>query len=124
MNVVILCGQLSSDPRCTELPSGELRWSIELSTPSADGMLTVPVSWHGALPKAGWGTGTTLYVAGRVRRRFFRVGGVTQSRTEVVAQSMVELTGRGSSMVALKRALRVLDPDEAARLRSVLPALE
>lgn len=124
MNLVVVSGTLSSDPRCTELPSGELRWSIDVSTPSSDGVLTVPVAWHGALPGAHWAKGTDVCVAGQVRRRFFRVGGVTQSRTEVVAQSIVELTRRGSAAAALRRVVRVLDPDEVARLRSVLPAPE
>jgi single-strand DNA-binding protein len=124
MNVVILSGQLSSDPRCTELPSGELRWSIELSTPTNEGATTVPVAWHGTLPDDRWRAGTQLCVAGEVRRRFFRSGGTTQSRTEVLAAAMVELTSRRSAAVALRQVMRVLDHDQAARLRSGLPALE
>ena len=33
--------------------------------------------------------GAEVVVSGRVRRRFFRAGGVTQSRTEVVADAVV-----------------------------------
>ena len=144
MNIVIVSGRISSDPRCTEVPSGELRWSIEVTTPaeapSVTGRITtgravqagaaraavsvtatVPVAWHGPLPAGEWAAGTEVCVAGSVRRRFFRVGGLTQSRTEVIAHSLVRVAPRGSTTTALRRVLRALDGDEVARLRSVLP---
>ena len=148
MNIVVLSGRISSDPRCTELPSGELRWAIEVTTsaeapttgrtttgrtttgPAAQAgaaraatsvTATVPVAWHGPLPAGEWAAGTEVCVAGSVRRRFFRVGGLTQSRTEVIAHSLVRVAARGSTTTALRRVLRVLDDDEVARLRSVLP---
>lgn len=149
MNIVILSGRISSDPRCTELPSGELRWSIDVTTPAealaATGRAgtgragtgraaqagvaraalsvtaTVPIAWHGPLPVGEWAAGTEVCVAGSVRRRFFRVGGLTQSRTEVIAHSLVRVAARGSTATALRRVLRALDDDEVARLRSVLP---
>ena len=43
-------------------------------------------------PRAGaatWAAGDEVLVTGRIRRRFFRAGGVTQSRTEVVATDVV-----------------------------------
>ncbi len=144
MNIVIVSGRISSDPRCTELPSGELRWSIEVTTPveaaaatgrtttarpaqagadrgATSATATVPVAWHGPLPAGEWAAGTEVCVAGSVRRRFFRVGGLTQSRTEVLAHSLVRVAARGSTTTALRRVLRALDDDEVARLRSVLP---
>jgi single-strand DNA-binding protein len=124
MNVVILSGQLSSDPRCTELPTGELRWSLDLTTSLVEGNCTVPVSWHGTLPSDQWCAGSVLCVVGHARRRFFRVGGITQSRTEVLAQSIIQVGPRSSPTVALRRAMRVLDSDVVTRLRSMLPALE
>jgi hypothetical protein len=39
-----------------------------------------------------WTTGTALEIVGAVQRRFFRAGGVTQSRIEVVARSIVEVS--------------------------------
>ena len=35
---------------------------------------------------ASWEAGQAVVVVGHVRRRFFRAGGATQSRTEVVAE--------------------------------------
>jgi single-strand DNA-binding protein len=46
--------------------------------------------WHGAPGKAGdYDAGDEIVVVGRVRRRFFRSGGATQSRTEVVVDALV-----------------------------------
>jgi single-strand DNA-binding protein len=135
MNIVVLVGRLSSTPRLTELPSGDQRWAFELSCAShpdspvpaaaATGesvTLSVPVAI--VTPLAGierFDTGTELVVAGVVRRRFYRAGGTTQSRTEVVAQSVIEITARRSPERALAMALRALGREQALRLRSVLP---
>lgn len=135
MNIVVLVGHLSSPPRLTELPSGDQRWAFELSCssdpaspiPSASAagesvVLSVPVAV--AVPVTGiqrFDTGTELVIAGVVRRRFYRVGGVTQSRTEVVAQAVVAITPRRPLDRALATAVRVLGHDQAGRLRSVLP---
>jgi single-strand DNA-binding protein len=136
MNIVVLSGHLSSPPRLTELPSGDERWVLELSCPSdpaspvpattAAGestLLSVPVAVNSRV--AGiehFDTGTELVVTGVVRRRFFRAGGSTQSRTEVVAQSVVEVTARRSAGRALSSVLRAVGADQAARLRDALPA--
>lgn len=135
MNIVVLVGRLSSAPRQTQLPSGDERWAFELScesdptspVPSASVAgesvtLSVPVAV--AAPIAGieqFDTGTELVVAGVVRRRFYRVGGVTNSRTEVVAQSVVQITARRPADKALTMALRALGREQARRLRAVLP---
>jgi hypothetical protein len=43
-----------------------------------------------------------------VRRRFFRAGGVTQSRTEVVAASVVKASSRRSAARAIEVAVAAL----------------
>ncbi|MFN8022266.1 MAG: hypothetical protein U0Q03_12145 [Acidimicrobiales bacterium] len=118
MNIVILAGRLSSEPRRTELPSGTVRWNLELSCPTPDGrVLGVPISWESEVPDT-WDTGTELVVGGVVRRRFFRAGGVTQSRTEVEAATVVEITRRRPVDTALARTLRSLDDQVRAALRA------
>jgi single-strand DNA-binding protein len=130
MNIVVLVGRLSSTPRQTQLPSGDERWAFELSCESDPASsvvgecitLSVPVAV--AAPINGierFDTGTELVVAGVVRRRFYRVGGITQSRTEVVAQAVIEITARRPADKALGTALRVLGRDQARRLRALLP---
>jgi single-strand DNA-binding protein len=91
MNVVVLRGRLSRPAEQRELPSGETLVQLEITIlRPGEKAETAPVVWHNAPPSA-----TTLdvdqevVVLGRVRRRFFRAGGSTQSRTEVVAEQVV-----------------------------------
>ncbi|HET7523922.1 MAG TPA: hypothetical protein VFJ79_07250, partial [Acidimicrobiales bacterium] len=48
--------------------------------------------------------GVGVVVVGRVRRRFFRSGGVTQSRTEVVASRVVRAGASARVRAALDEA--------------------
>jgi single-strand DNA-binding protein len=135
MNIVVLAGRLSSTPRRTELPSGDERWAFELScdsdptspVPGATVVgetvtLSVPVSIAAPMARIDrFDTGTELVVTGVVRRRFYRAGGVTQSRTEVVAQAVIEITSRRPLDRAVAMATRALGREQARRLRSVLP---
>ncbi len=74
----------------------------------------MPVAWFD--PPA-WATaldaGAGVVVTGRVRRRFFRAGGITQSRTEVVASKVVRATATSRVAALLADAMAVLD--QAAR---------
>lgn len=99
LNEARLCGVLTEPPRRVERPNGEVRWMLELNTVAQDGQ-AVPVMWPGELiacttcvgTPSMWTTGTALEIVGAVQRRFFRAGGVTQSRIEVVARSIVEVS--------------------------------
>jgi single-strand DNA-binding protein len=68
---------------------------------------TVPVAWHDASPsaRAALDDGAVVLVVGAVRRRFFRVGGATQSRTEVVATTVVPVRRRKQVATALDEAI-------------------
>jgi single-strand DNA-binding protein len=89
-NVVVLRGALAAEPRQRELPSGSVIAQFDITSRDEGGTQTVPVAWF---DPPSWSAelepGTELVVIGSVRRRFFRVGGVTQSRTEVVAEKVV-----------------------------------
>ena len=54
------------------------------------------------------GVDDEVLVTGQVRRRFFRAGGSTQSRTEVVAVAVVPVRARAKARKALERALAPL----------------
>jgi single-strand DNA-binding protein len=91
INLVFLEGVLARPAQDVELPSGSRLVALEVTVRRTDGPAEpVPVSWSD--PPA-WASaldaGTDVVVLGRVRRRFFRAGGVTQSRTEVVASRVV-----------------------------------
>ncbi len=89
-NIVILRGTLAADPRPRELPSGSILLQFDVTTRDESGTQSVPVAWFepaaAGVPAAA---GDDLVVIGSVRRRFFRAGGATQSRTEVVAEQVL-----------------------------------
>lgn len=94
MNLVILRGALSRPPEVRDLRSGELVVEYDLKASARDGAPaeSVPVVWFS--PPAGAAAAdlevdTEVVVVGRVRRRFFRSGASTQSRTEVVADKVL-----------------------------------
>lgn len=103
MNVAILRGRLSSPPREQQLASGDRLVSLEVTTRVEHGPAdSVPVAWFpGSGPTPAWEAGQEVVVVGRVRRRFFRAGGATASRTEVVASSVVAANRRAATSKAL-----------------------
>ena len=114
VNLVVLRGVLSSDPRTREMPSGATLPQLELTTRLDDGAVaTVPVVVTDADAQVTSLTaGDDVVVVGRVARRFFRAGGVTQSRTEVVAERVVRANRRQAAERARKRAADLLDAAE------------
>jgi len=90
MNVVVLQGTLSRPAARRVLPSGDEVVAYEVTTRNAEGQAdTVPVVWPSAPTGSEWDRGVAVVVTGRVRRRYYRAGGATQSRTEVVANGVV-----------------------------------
>ena len=111
MNVTVLKGRLSRPAAERVLPSGDRIVNLEVSI-REDGHPTdtVPVAWFDAPPKAvELDVDTEVVVVGRVRRRFFRAGGSTQSRTEVVADTVVPATQAKRVAAALRRARDAVD---------------
>jgi single-strand DNA-binding protein len=93
MNVVILNGVLSRAAERRTLPSGDTLVAYEVTTRDEDGRAdSVPVSWSPPEGKGMYDAGEAVVVTGRVRRRFYRAGGATQSRTEVVADAVVRVS--------------------------------
>ena len=66
---------------------------------------TVPVVWFQPPASAGdYDVDEKVVVVGRVRRRFFRGAGGTQSRTEVVADAVVPARQAKRARAALEKA--------------------
>ena len=99
-NLAVLRGTLVAEPTRRELASGSTVVQFDISTTFADGARTAsasaPVAWVDPSERdaAGLVTGGEYLVVGSVRRRFFRVGGATQSRTEVVADRVIPVRRR------------------------------
>ena len=112
MNLAVVRGRLSSAPQERTLPSGDRMVSLEVSVDRRGDQKTetVPVSWPDAPARATeLEPGTAVLVLGRVRRRFFRAGGFTQSRTEVVAESVVPARQAKKVAAVLEKAAQQLE---------------
>ena len=115
-NIAVIRGSIRAEPTIRELLGGGVVAQFDIVTTSESGgrqlSVSVPIAWNdptttqfGVL--AG---GSEVLVVGTVRRRFFRVGGVTQSRTEVVADAVVPMRQHKRVGSALRAAAdRVLD---------------
>ena len=117
MNLVVLRGHLCRPPESRLLPSGDTvtNYELRISRPEGERAETVPVSWLAApATAADLEAEEEVVVVGRVRRRFFRAGGVTASRTEVVAERVVPARQRARASRVVAGALAAADEDLAA----------
>jgi single-strand DNA-binding protein len=91
MNVCILQGRLTRPPEQRVVGDGRSLVTYEVAVDRPEGGAeSVPVVWEGAPAVAvDLDVEAEVVVVGRVRRRWFRSGGATQSRTEVVADGVV-----------------------------------
>ena len=105
-NVVVLRGRVTSEPRRRELPSGSVVVSIEVTTRDEGLTASVPVEWLD--PSLELDADAEIVVVGHVRRRFFRVRGATESRTEVKAERVVPANRTREVRRAIDRAVATL----------------
>jgi single-strand DNA-binding protein len=115
-NVAVIGGALQSEPHLRDLPDGGLAVQFDVITrvrsDRRETTVTVPIAWIDptAAQLGVLVPGAEVLVLGTVRRRFFRVGGVTQSRTEVVADTVIPLRRRTRVAAALREAAdRLID---------------
>jgi single-strand DNA-binding protein len=105
-NVVVLRGAVRGERTERELPSGSIVVQFDVATAlAADGRhrsVSVPVAWVDPIDAALVVEGAEVVITGTVRRRFFRVGGATQSRTEVVADAVIPVRRRAQVARALE----------------------
>lgn len=106
-NLAVLVGTLTREPELRSLPSGDTVLALEVTVhPPGGAGESAPITWFAAPARAAaWLVGEELLVIGRVRRRFFRAGGTTQSRTEVVAARVVPIRSGAACHKALTAAL-------------------
>ena len=106
-NVVLLRGRVSSEPRLRELPSGSAIVNLEVTTLVDEVSVSVPVVVEAATVDSA--AGDEVVVVGTVRRRFFRAGGVTQSRTEVLADKVVRASRARAAQKLIEGIVTLLD---------------
>lgn len=103
MNVVLLRGTLHGEPNDVTLATGELvrTWELAAETassavgPSAATVQKVPIRWVDPTKAVrSFDDGDEVVVTGSVRRRFFRAGGATASKTEVLGHKVAKASRR------------------------------
>ena len=112
INLAVLLGVLSKTAEPRLLADGTTVWELDLTIrQEGRAAATVPVSWpsppHGLDP-ATWSSGDEILVVGAVRRRFYRAGGATVSRTDVLAEAVVPTRQRKRAAAALADAVAPL----------------
>jgi single-strand DNA-binding protein len=122
-NIAVIRGSVRTEPTMRELPSGGVVVQFDVTTTitatatateSGERQLnvSVPIAWNDPTPTqlGVLAAGAEVLIVGTVRRRFFRVAGATQSRTEVNAEAVVPTRQRKRVARALREAAdRVLD---------------
>ncbi|MDH3755252.1 MAG: single-stranded DNA-binding protein [Acidimicrobiia bacterium] len=109
LNLALVVGTLSSDPRARLLPSGSTLVQLEMTTAGSPAESVPVVMFDGPTSIDSLRAGDEVVVLGRVRRRFFRAGTVSQSRTEVVADRIVKSARRRSVAPVVSTARERLD---------------
>ena len=109
-NQVVLRGVVAGTAQVRALPAGGIVTQLEIKTTA--GASAVPVVVHDRLVEVV--EGDEVVVIGSVQRRFFRAGGVTQSRTEVVAPDVIKATRRKTVDKAVRAAADALLAESAA----------
>lgn len=90
-NLAVIRAVINRVPELRVLASGDEILNFDMTIRGEDGPAeSVPVVWINP-PAAGHklGEGQDVVVLGRIRRRFFRAGGSTGSRTELCAHRIV-----------------------------------
>jgi single-strand DNA-binding protein len=89
------------------LPSGSAIVNLEVTTLVDEVSVSVPVVVEAAAVECV--AGDEIVVVGTVRRRFFRAGGATQSRTEVLAEKVVRASRTRASQKLIEGVVALLD---------------
>jgi single-strand DNA-binding protein len=114
INLAVISGVMTNEPVCRELTDGATVAQFDVSTTvDRDGRpasVSVPVSWRNPTDAAlsALVPGDDVVVVGRIERRFFRTGGSTQSRTELVAERCLPTRRKKSVRSLLVTAARTL----------------
>ena len=110
MNIVVLQGKLSRAPEERQLTDSVLL-TYEVTTRDEKGAAaTAPVVWFDP-PANAWQleADDEVTVIGEVRRRFFQSNGRTQSRTEVIASTVLPTRRKSQVNRALEHALAQIE---------------
>jgi single-strand DNA-binding protein len=113
LNLAVVRGTCSSPADVRSLPSGQTLAQVQCTTQVDGKGVSVPVA---VLDPPAWvetlDAGDEILVVGSVHRRFFRAGGATASRVEIVATTIARRRDRRRAATARRKIdalLAVLD---------------
>lgn len=111
MNVVVVEGVVARAPQARVSATGGRSIAFEVTSRRAGEQAdAVPVVWIDPPARSTVvQEGASVVVLGRVRRRWFRAGGGTQSRTEVLADDVVARRAPKRRQAIVDRAVGMLD---------------
>ena len=116
INLAVISGTMTNEPLRRELSDGATVVQFDVATTvdreGRPANVSVPVSWRNPTDAAlsALVPGEEVVVAGRIERRFFRTGGSTQSRTELVAERCLPARRTKSVRSLLAATAATLDP--------------
>ncbi len=105
-NLALLRGCVANEPTSVTLADGSVVTNLDVTTSTEAGKISVPIAVVDrdvAVTK-----NDEVVVAGFVRRRFFQANGATQSRTEVVASSVLRTSRRRAVERCIEEASALL----------------
>lgn len=113
MNIAIVQGTVRAQPDHREGAAGDTIVSFDVKTTDTQGRShTVPVSWigpQGRQPSVS--VDSVVTVIGQVRRRFYRAGGATTSRTDILAERVVKGAGVRAQRAIKQALVSIVKPD-------------
>ena len=113
-NLAAVRGALTTEVRISELATGSVVHNFEVKTADGEAVHVVPVAWYDPVRPPRLQRGDEVVVVGALRRRWFRAGASSQSRTELMA-SCVARSSSTRAQRALARAAAALEATATSR---------
>lgn len=112
VNLAVLIGRCSNPPAVKELPSGSrvANFSVAVKREEHEPATSVPVAvWDPSGWLAELDVDDEVVVIGRVHRRFWRSASGTESRVEVIADTVARSNDRRRRPAVVRRIRSALD---------------
>lgn len=114
-NFVAVRGVVTAEARVSVLPGGGVVHNFDVRADVGGDRHVVPVAWHDPVRPPRLRRGDEVVVVGVIRRRWFRAAGGSQSRTELLAESVARCGSNRAAGLLARVASAVAPPDPAKR---------
>ena len=90
-NLAAVRGVVTAEVRVSDLPGGGVVHNFDVRSDVGGDRHVVPVAWHDPVRPPRLRRGDEVVVVGVIRRRWFRAAGGSQSRTELMDESVAKI---------------------------------